>query len=684
VKFRRAALVANIVLVGSTLPVVMLPVATPNAAGALPLYQFVNSGTGPLPWNAVSFESAINNTKMLGSPHAASETGEAALAYRMANSQLGLYVSSTNRASTWADVSTVVDTPTPGSDPIPFFDPMGMLDILYVSTSNHLILLSTNGTRAPLSARITQSTPWSPWVSTDLTVEAGVGAASGQPSVHVSGFNGFIAFRSLANNAEVIPLSWLFGQRIPSLNSGAINVSSAASVGAIANDPVALPESVDVFAATTTAGSLEIFTNTGSSLSSWSAQNLTALTSTPLSAGALAATGTSTTSYLAALSTSGNVELYSAPVSTFTSLAITLHASSTASGWTALAVTAAAAGSPPLDGSIYMYASTTQVTIAGQALNWGDLFVLTNGVGTSTWTSTDVSVTGGSSARSVGPGVTGMTIGTSLSLFAAGVSSPPPQGVGLYAIPSSDWGKAISNGWPIISGTGGLGTQSAPWVGFTSAKSVVTSPDFLMGQSIYNAHKRVTWLSFWTTSGPLANEQQTLATYYSHGFASGAWVATQIDQYRNLGVGLKPDWVIFDPEGYPDNHSGLDAPGGSSKATMALYATYWTSMLNGWASGIASVDPSLRAGVYASQSEYRNYGLTSQTMPVFMAVAFAGGGPVQIAGASGSNIRGFIAFDATCTPTSTLKSQEATLLNPPWSGQFNTLQFNAGVYCPPA
>jgi len=72
-----------------------------------------------------------------------------------------------------------------------------------------------------------------------------------------------------------------------------------------------------------------------------------------------------------------------------------------------------------------------------------------------------------------------------------------------------------------------------------------------MGQSIYNSHKRVTWLSFWTVSGPLKGQPQTTTNYYNHGFAAGAWVATQIDQYRSLGVGLKPDWVIFDPEGYP-------------------------------------------------------------------------------------------------------------------------------------
>ena len=185
-------------------------------------------------------------------------------------------------------------------------------------------------------------------------------------------------------------------------------------------------------------------------------------------------------------------------------------------------------------------------------------------------------------------------------------------------------------------------------------------------------------------SGALASEPQTTTTYYAHGFAAGAWVASQIDQYRGLGVGLKPDWVIFDPEGYPDNHSGLDAPGGSSATTISRYATYWNSMLKGWSDGVTSVDPTLNPGVYASQSEYRNYGLSTQSMPVFMAVAFGGGGPIPVAGASGSNVRGFISFSATCTPTSTLKAEETTLLNPPWAGQFNTLQFNAGVYCKPA
>ena len=61
--------------------------------------------------------------------------------------------------------------------------------------------------------------------------------------------------------------------------------------------------------------------------------------------------------------------------------------------------------------------------------------------------------------------------------------------------------------------------------------------------------------------------------------------------------------------------SNLVAPAGASNATLALYATYWTAMLQGWSQGIASVDPSLNAGLYANQSEYRNYNLAAQPLP---------------------------------------------------------------------
>ncbi|MGC2168823.1 MAG: hypothetical protein WA580_06965, partial [Acidimicrobiales bacterium] len=447
-----------------------------------------------------------------------------------------------------------------------------------------------------------------------------------------------------------------------------------------ASDPQVIPGPTPTFAAILNNGDVVVDTEEGS-LVAWSSDNLTLTLGLPVVTGTLAL-GTNTSQVdLAALTAGGDVELFT---NAFASNgALVSHQIAEPGIWNEFSITTLAAGAPPLSGALSVQVTPTQVAVAGQAANWGDLYVLTSPTQSTAWTATNVSTTAGSGARTVGPSVTGLQINGTLTLYAAGVNSPPPQGVGVYAIPSADWTNAITAGWPILSETGGLGTRSAPWVGFTGSSNVDESPDYLMGQAIYNAHKRVTWLSFWTVSGPLAGQPMTTSNYYSHGFAAGAWVATQIDTYRSLGVGIKPDWVIFDPEGYPDNHSGLDAPGGASATTLAVYATYWSAMLSGWSAGIASVDPSLNAAVYASQSEYRNYQLSTASMPVFVALAFGGGGPVPVTGATGANVRGFITFNASCSPTSTLANEAATLVAPPWSGQFNTLQFNAGVYCAP-
>jgi hypothetical protein len=728
---------------------------TTTAPAGLPIYQFNDSGTGPLPWNAASLEGAIAHTTMLGAPHAASNAVEGVLAYRTNLNQLAIYTKKLVGGQTWTNLSVPANSlPTPSADPIPFFDPSGNVDLLYIDTDAHVILLSQNDPMTSAWHHLRSDSAWRPYVATDLSALSGVNAANGLPSILVNGLTALVAYRSVTNTIEIAQLGWAQGHPVPFMTSSAGSVTVAAqtptptttttkpvttttkpvttttkptttttkpvttttapgttttkpptttttkpvksttttkppttttipsSSVTVASDPLVIPGAVPTFVTTSNVGDLLVYTNTGSTLNSWTSLDVTTLTQPPKVASALAMAYNSTSVDVAALTSAGSVELFSTPTPPVISL--TSHVAVPTPVWGALNITGVATGAPPLSGSIFVSASPTQVTIDGQAANWGDLFALSNAPGSPTWTATDVSATGGSSARTVGGSITGVQVGTTLTLYAAGVSSPPPQGVGVYAIPSAKWSQAISDGWPIVSETGGLGTQSAPWVGFTSTKSVANSPDFLMGQSIYNSHKRVTWLSFWTVSGPLASETQQPSTYYNHGYAAGVWVATQIDQYRGLGVGLKPDWVIFDPEGYPDNHSGLDAPGGSSTATYAKYATYWSSMLKGWAAGIASVDPTLNAGVYANQSEYRNYNLVTQSMPVFEAVAFGNGGPVPVAGASGSNIRGYISFSASCSPAATLQQEEATLINPPWSGQFNTLQFNAGVYCAPA
>jgi len=766
VNVRRIALVAVTVLASALVSEPWSHGATSSAPTGLPLFQFINSGSGPLPWNATSLKGSIGGTTMLGAPHAVSGSFGGVIAYRTNRNHLATYTeaippSTTSTTTTSAPVTTTTNpsspsspwtdytphnnVPTPAADPIPFFDPSGNLDLLYVDVSGHLILFTPNDPVTNLWSRLHRGVAWRAFVPTDLSALTHTIAANGLASVQLSGPNGTVAFRTAQNNIEVLTLTWESGQPIPFLSGApstlttglkptnptppptttttvrptttttvrptttttkppstttttASSTSTTSSTTttttkpptttttsppaplAFASDPVVLPGILASFAVITNRGDLEVFTNTGGSQNSWSTLDVTTLSGAPQLTGTLAVGSNSTTQFIVARTSVGNVEMFSSPLSS----AFAGPGPPPAPAWTILNVTGAASGAPPLGGTLFVNASDSQVTIAGQAANWGDLFVLTSAIGSATWTATDVSVTAGSAARTVGGAVTGTQVGTTLTLFAAGVNSPPPQGVGVYAIPFNKWGQAITDGWPIVSETGGLGTQSAPWVGFTSTSSVANSPDFLMGQSIYNSHKRVTWLSFWTVSGPMNSEPRTATTYYNHGYAAGVWVATQIDQYRGLGVGLKPDWVIFDPEGYPDNHSGLDAPGGSSNGVIAQYATYWTQMLSGWAAGITSVDPSLNAGVYASQSEYRNYGLVTSPLPVFVALAFGSGGPIPVPGASGSNIRGFITFNASCTPTSTLKSQESTLLNPPWAGQFNTLQFNAGVYCPPA
>ncbi len=747
-KLQRSAVVAIVVLASISLVNTWSRGATSSVPVGLPMYQFVDSGSGPLPWNALSLESSINHTTMLGGPHTANNATEGVVAYRTNRGDLALLTQANGASPQWTNLSSGQHLPAPAADPIPFFDPLGNVDLLYVDSDGHVILLSQNDPVTPLWHNLRRNAAWRAYVPTDLSDLSGVVASNGLASILVTGLAATVAYRTATNGIEVLQLGWGTGHPVPFLTSapGFVAGTSGTSANppttttssttttttikptttttkppvtttttsattsststtttkpvttttkpvptttttvpattAIASDPIVIPGAVATFATTTNHGDLVVYTNSGPNLTTWSTLDVTTLTLSPKVSGTIAVGLSSTAIDVAALTSNGAIELFSSPLST--TLANAHAAVVSPHVWSAINVTVAAPGAPPLSGSIFVSLTPTQLTIAGQAANWGDLFAITNTVGTPTWAATDVSVTAGSAARTVGGIVAGLQFGSTLTLYAAGVSSPPPQGVGVYAIPSSKWGQAISDGWPIISETGGLGTQSSPWVGFTSTKSVAASPDFLIGQSIYNSHKRVTWLSFWTVSGAMASEPQTTTTFYNHGFAAGAWVATQIDQYRGLGVGLKPDWVIFDPEGYPDNHSGIDAPGGSSSATIARYATYWKAMLSGWAAGITSVDPSLNAGVYASQSEYRNYGLSTASMPVFVAVAFGNGGPIPVAGASGSNIRGFISFSATCTPKSVLKAQETTLLNPPWAGQFNTLQFNAGVYCPPA
>jgi hypothetical protein len=285
-----------------------------------------------------------------------------------------------------------------------------------------------------------------------------------------------------------------------------------------------------------------------------------------------------------------------------------------------------------------------------------------------TWNAYDL--TQGAGGTTVGGDPSPLVYGATVHVYVGGPPpATPPAGVGLYDVgPGPQTAQAIEDNWPIIGDTGGLGTQTVPYTGFNEGADLST------GQSIAASGRRVTWLSFWTVSGPVASGTggtacYTSDCYYADSFSAGQYVAQSIDGYAAQGLHLKPDWVIIDPEGYPDNHSGLDTGPGATAAN-------WVSFLQGWANGITSVDPGLRAGFYADQSEINDFDLSTVQLPAFVAVAFPN--PMNIL-SSTTNVAGYIAFGATCPSA----GEEQTLIGPGWNGAYNTLQFAGGAYCAP-
>jgi len=151
-------------------------------------------------------------------------------------------------------------------------------------------------------------------------------------------------------------------------------------------------------------------------------------------------------------------------------------------------------------------------------------------------------------------------------------------------------------------------------------------------------------------------------------FCRGAWVATQIDQYRSLGVGLKPDWVIFDPRDTPTPFRF-----GRSGRIVQRHARCVRHLLEcdveGWASGMASVDPSLNAG---STPRSRSTAITTWSRSPCRSSSPSPSGTAADADRRRDRFEysRLHIFRRRLHPASTLAQEESTLLNPPWSGQF--------------
>ena len=714
----------------------------------LPIFSYAQTRNGPLPWDATSRAATMAGTTMAGAPFVTTTSdGTTLTAWRTPTGEVMVNTTASDATSSTLSVLAQLPlAPKAVSDPFVMIDSSGQLRTLYVAAGGRLILTTAwNDTALGALHAQSMSTP-TPWTWRDISALTGL-SFTGVPGVLDQGNALSLIGRSLDNHAVLmrLPLPWRQAQ----LGIDLKDVTALAADSGLSADPMWLPGTT-TFVAESTTNHIVQYRLSADCLaapalcSAVTTQDITQATGAPGIASTLSATTTPTGMAIVGLTTSGVATLFkgvgSGGVYTWNDLDISTPSSA-----------------PALAENPFIAAVGTTLVVAAKAGNWGDLFVISNATGANTWKSVDVSVTGGSSARTVGGGIDGVVVNGQLTLFAGGVATPAPTGTGLYAIPQNKNSAAVADGWPSIGITGGLGTQSSPWVAVkTTANDIKYSQDFLVGKAIADSHKRTTWLSFWTVSGPMSNEAVTPAVYYAHAFAAGAAVATTIGKYRAQGLGLKPDWVIIDPEGYPDYHSCLDGLNSIATWCPAWSAQNWAGYANGWAAGLASVDPTLNAGIYASQNEYKNGSMSKLTMPVFLAVAFkwystyttassAAGistltikdssglyagqrlylrdtaGPefvqiasgyngtnltvpltaplkkthnsqVVVAGISpplrlsttvGSNILGYIAFGSS-NACLAVPWQIQLFNTAPWSGLYNTLQFDGGIYCRPS
>jgi len=543
-------------------------------AAPLPLYQFAKTTTGPLPWNAQSLAPSLGGATVSAGPLTTTgPDGSSVLAIATSTGSVGVLLSAPGAlpaTGTYSDLSTMIPSlPPPADAPVPFFDGAGHLNVAYVGVGGDLYV-ATNDPVPGVNLLGRGSTDTHPlWRLTNLSALSsaaaptlGVVTAAGIPAVNVSGSSDLIAVRTPTSHLVQFTLS----ATRPFLLSSVTDLSAGVSPNiTVAGSPLALgvTSGTDRWAAVATGGHLTIFGLTGSTTAALDVTTSTKSASLGASlAGVVSPSGWSVAGVAAS---SGDVQYFSATASapqTWTNVDVTTKSQATS------------ANTPPLGGRITVARSGSAVTIAGQAANWGDLFAFTSTNGT-TWSASDVSVTGGSNAKTVGTTVSSLVLGSAVLLFAGGVATPAPQGVGIYDIPSSDLPHAVADHWKIIADTGGLGTTTAPYTNVWPSTPVNQTPEFVTGSAIANAagHPRETWLSFWTVSGPVGNQSVTPATYQSNAYLAGAAVANEIDQYRNAGLGLKPDWVILDPEGYPDNHSQLDGTNISSLSATATSVT---------------------------------------------------------------------------------------------------------------
>jgi len=657
------------------------------AAGAVParglaMVQYASTNRAQQPWVARLVSGANPQLAAGGSPRAAPDgNGGTEVAYKNARGELIWLDGSAVGQFASVDLTALLGFAPLVGQPAVAVSAQGLDEVFCVTTSGHLLQLTLNPYRRLPFGTSAPSTSLSSWTRSDLTDAAGP-RATGSPSVVVQAAVTSVFVRNA--NGDVIEFA-SDGRGGHTWNAYDLTAISAGP--RVASDPAAFYDpatgQVRVAASDRARGAVVVFSPTDIGGRVWNYQNVSAVTHTPTVTAGLAAAIYDGQPILFAAGRTGDLTEY-----------VGVDSGRTTS-WATTDVTATTAGSPPIVGTPTVAVAGSRLAVAGVAAAWGDMFEWQSTSVTGPFTAADVTSAGQGQTRTAAGTPAATFEGGALWLFAAGVARPAPGGTGVYSVPFTKWAQALKDDWPILGVTGGLGTRCAPWTDYPQPAST-PGPDEYVGQTIQASHLRVTWLSFWTVSGPgtvpsgCAPEKKpiTRATFYQHGFAAGKWVATQIDAYRADGLAIKPDWVLFDPEGYPDNHSGLWGPTSPPSALARSVADY-AAILQGWRNGIASVDTSLKAGFYANQYEFMTYQLHNLALPAFIAGSFSKTpGSKQLVAptrtAFGPNIRGFVMYNSGFTPTCVEVTNERLILTEaPWNGDYNTIQMPPRRYCPP-
>lgn len=621
--------------------------ATPPA---YPSYEFVNNGSGALPWNAYNLSAATGSAYPVGDPAAVANANRIAVYARSASGAVLQTVNDGLNGRYWNtyDLTAVTKATPAAASPAATLGADGVMTVATTAIDGHLVIYT-----------------WKPggnWRKLDLTAAGRAPLVRGAPAMALNAAGlPVVAARGVDDHLLVAVKKP--GQLPPWTVTDVTKVGGTSTIAGTPAVSLGPDGSLLWVAAMVPGGKLGLFVNDNATGRYWSTRTVGSAGSPTIVGGAPA---------LGVFQGQLNAFVRSA-----TGSLLRVSASSLAQpvAWKVVNLTTAT-GSTTVEGRPSMVVDGSKLRVYVRA-SFGDLVQYSRNFAnaSSTWGMRDVSVTAGS-GRNIGNLPSAVLYKGLVHVFAGANVLPPPTGTGVYAYPDPP-ANTVAEGWKIIGSHGALGTCGPPWVGerFTGA-------DERVGKAIQASGKRITWLSFWTVSGPSVRTgggctyaaDQSPAAFYRNGKASGRWVATQIAAYRSRGLALKPDWVILDPEGYPDNHSGLD------QGLGPVQTERWFQMMAGWRDGLASVDPSLKPGVYATMSEYRNYSLTNLTMPVFLAVAFGGGGPYLIDGGRGPNVLGIIAWGAQCSQVAT---QSKVFNGPPWNGRYNTIQFDPGVDCPP-